>query len=237
MAIAKDTSRKVPRPVVVTAKINGQPARALLDSGSLGDFMSSTIADQLKVKRDKLSSPLGLRLAVQGSHSKINSGTKVELEYQNIKEERYFNIINLSSYDLILGTPWLYQHQVCLGFNPARILVGSDRALPLDGVSVTSIASRAVVLENSEINRAHQFLMEYMDPLCKDASETELPPLQVINHTIPLIDKNKLYHWHPSRCPEAIRSQWVEKKNAYLKTSRWEIMNASNTIPMLLVIT
>lgn len=55
-AVTKDTSRKVPRPVVITAKINGHPARALLDSGSLGDFMSS----------------LGLQLAVQGSRSKIN---------------------------------------------------------------------------------------------------------------------------------------------------------------------
>ena len=167
----------MPRPVVVTAKINGQPARALLDSGSLGDFMSSTIADQLKVKRDKLSSPLGLQLAVQGSRSKINSGTKVELEYRNIKEEWYFDIINLLSYDLILGTPWLYQHQVCLGFNPAHVLVGSDRALPLDGVSITLTTSCAVVLENSEMDRVCKFLMDYVDPLCKDASETKLPSL------------------------------------------------------------
>ena len=146
-AVTKDASRKVPKPVVITTKINRQPAHALLDSGSLGDFMSSTVADQLKVKKDKLTSPLGLQLAVQGSCSKINSGTKVNLEYQNIKEERYFDIINLSNYDFILGTPWLYQDQVSLGFNPACVLVGSDTALPLDGVSITSIASHAVALE------------------------------------------------------------------------------------------
>ena len=85
------------------------------NSGSLGDFMSSTIADQLKVKKEKLASPLGLQLAVQGSCFKINAGAVVEFEYQKIKEKCYFDIINLSSYDLILGTPWLYQHQVCLG--------------------------------------------------------------------------------------------------------------------------
>ena len=81
-AVTKDASRKVPKPVVITAKINGQPARALLDSGLLGDFMSSTIADQLKVKKDKLASPLGLQLAVQGSRSKINAGAVVEFEYR-----------------------------------------------------------------------------------------------------------------------------------------------------------
>ena len=93
-----------------------------------------------------------------------------------------------------------------------------------------------MALENLNIDRAWKFLLEYADPLCKDASETELLPLRVINHTIPLIDENKLYSWHPLWCPEALRSWWVEKKNAYLKTGHWEITNASNTIPMLLVI-
>ena len=103
---------------MVTVKIDGHPARALLDSGSLGDFLSSTLADQLNVKRVKLNTPLALQLAVQGSRSKINSGAKVKFEYQNISGECYLDIINLSNYDVILGTLWMYQHQVCVGFNP-----------------------------------------------------------------------------------------------------------------------
>ena len=38
----KGFTRKVPRPIVVVTKVNGQPTRALLDSGSLGDFISTT---------------------------------------------------------------------------------------------------------------------------------------------------------------------------------------------------
>ena len=125
---------------------------------------------------------------------------------------------------------------MCLGFNPAHVLVGSDTELPLNGMSITSVALHAVALKNLEIDRARRFLLDYADPLCKDASETELPLLRIINHTIPLIDENKIYPWCPSQCPKALRSQWVEKKNAYLKTGQWEITNASNTIPMLLVI-
>jgi hypothetical protein len=235
-AATKDPSRIVPRPIVVTVKVNGHPARALLDSGSLGDFIASTAADQLNVKRVKLNSPLSLQLAVQGSRSKINAGAKIRLDYQGISEERYLDIINISGYDLILGTPWWFQHQVCVGFNPARVVIGSDISLPLTGPSVTEIASRAVALQEDEVTAARNFLKAYAEPLCKTASETELPPLRVINHTIPLKDKDKVYQWRPSRCPEALRSQWVEKKNAYLKTGRWEVTNASNTIPMLLII-
>ncbi|KAF8220658.1 hypothetical protein L208DRAFT_1416363, partial [Tricholoma matsutake] len=120
-SVTKDAARMVPKPVVVVAKINGHSVCALIDSGSLGDFLSTTLTDQLK----------------------INLGTHVEFQYQGISEQRYFDIMNISNYDLILGS--------------------------LD-----------------------------MDLL--------LPPLQAINHTVPLIDENKIYPWRPSRCPEALRS-------------------------------
>ena len=111
--------------------INGHPVCALLDSGSLGDFMSSSLAEQLAIKQLELDTPLSLQLAVQGSQSKVNSRAVVRLEYQEIKEECSFDIININNYDLILGTPWLYQHRVCIGFNLARIMVGSGAVLPL----------------------------------------------------------------------------------------------------------
>ena len=57
-AIPKDFTRVVPKPIIVVVKINGHPAQALLDSGSLGDFMSTTLADQLKVQRDTLAKPV-----------------------------------------------------------------------------------------------------------------------------------------------------------------------------------
>ena len=65
--------------------------------------------------------------------------------------------------------------------------------------------------------------------------ETGFPPLRAINHTIPLIDEKTTYPWRPSRCPEAFRSQWAEKRDAYLKSGRWEITSAGNTVPMLLI--
>ena len=59
--------------------------------------------------------------------------------------------------------------------------------------------------------------------------------LRDINHTILLIDEKKTYSWRPSRCPEAFQEQCIEKRDAYLKTGRWEITSARNTVPMLLI--
>jgi hypothetical protein len=234
-AAVKAPGRPVPKPVVITVKINDHPARALLDSGSLGDFISTTLADQLRLNKEILEVPLGLQLAVQGSRSKINSRTKVKIQYQDILEDRYFDIINLSYYDIILGTPWLFQHGVCLGLNPAHVLIGSDVSLLINGKSVSSIASRAMNISQSEIDRAREELIAYAAPLCKGASETGLPPFRAINHKIPLIDEAKVYPWRPSRCPEVFRDQWAEKRDAYLRTGRWRVTTSGNTVPMLLI--
>ena len=234
-ASVKDSSRVVPKPMVITVKINGHPARALIDSGSLGDFMSSTLADQLKLDKEELKLPLGLQLAVQGSRSKINARTKANLQYQEIDEERQFDIVNLSYYDIILGTPWLYQHSTCIGFNPACVLIGSDASLPIKGNAVASIASRAMDISSVAIDRAREELIAYAEPLCKAASETGLPLFRAINHKIPLIDEKKVYPWRPSRCPEVFREQWAEKRDAYLRTGRWKVTSSGNTVPMLLI--
>jgi len=183
----------------------------------------------------KLNAPLALQLAVHGSRSKINSGAKVRFEYQNISEERYLDIINLSNYDVILGTLWMYQHQGCIGLNPPHVVIGCDNTKPINGSAVADLSSQAVSLENDDLEPTHVLLWKYAKLLCKMAGETELPPLRVINHMIPLIDENKVYQWCPSCCPEALHSQWVEKRDTYLCTGCWEVTNASNTIPMLLI--
>ena len=231
----KNNHRILPKPVVVKVSVNGQPARALLDSGSLGDFLSSTMADQLAVKREPLETPLSLQLAVQGSRSKVNARATVDLQYQTINETRTFDVVNLSNYDLILGTPWMYQHQVCIGFNPARVVIGSDDALPVKSGMDTKLMASSISIQEQAIIDAREELKRYAEPLCKEMEETGLPPLRDINHTIPLIDEKKMYPWRPSRCPEAFRQQWAEKRDAYLRTGRWEITSAGNTVPMLLI--
>jgi hypothetical protein len=234
-AQVKGNQRILPKPLVVKVTVNNHPARALLDSGSLGDFMSSTLADQLKIKRETLDVPLSLQLAIQGSRSKVNTVVTAQLQYQGINEQRTFDVINLNSYDLILGTPWMHQHQICIGFNPARVVIGSDEALPLKVGNDTKLMVHTLSPDNQNVENVREELRKYADPLCREVHETDLPPLRAINHTIPLVDESKTYSWRPSRCPEAFRAQWAEKRDAYVKSGRWRITSARNTVPMLLI--
>uniref|UniRef100_A0A0W0GB85 Putative polyprotein n=1 Tax=Moniliophthora roreri TaxID=221103 RepID=A0A0W0GB85_MONRR len=234
-SLVKAINQIVPKPIVIVVMIDGKPCRALIDTSSLGDFMSTQVADQLGVRKQYLEKPLPLHMAVQGSRSKIHCGATVDFRYQKIKSVHYFDIVNLSGYDIILGTPWLFSHKVRIGLNPSTVEIGSDMKLPIQGENVSEIQSQNIVIEEETLEATWQELKEYAKPICKTAADTPLPPLRVINHTIPLIDEEKVYSWRPSRCPQAFRSQWDQKRKDYTASGHWEVKTARNTMPMMLI--
>jgi hypothetical protein len=233
-ARTKVSGRKIPRPVVIKVHINGHECRALLDSGSLGDFMSTTLAEQLKVKKIPLETQLTVQLAAQGSKTKVNYYTMVKLDYGRVSDERCFDIMNIDSYDLILGTPFIWQHKIMLGLNPARIVIGSDSPEPLNnGEDVGVLASRATQLKEEGFESIREELRTYAMPLFKKAAETELPPLRRINHRIPIKDSEKRYPFRPSKCPEGFREQWNEKRDIFLRSGRWQYAQGVNAAPVM----
>lgn len=134
--------------MVVIIKINSHPAQALVDSGSLGDFISSNLAQQLCLKKMKLAMPVNVNMVVQGSRTKVNHCAQVDFQYQEIREQRHFDIMNLSNYDVILGTPFLYQHQVSICLEPPAMIVGSVVSQPLKGDRVARLSSEVLNYTN-----------------------------------------------------------------------------------------
>jgi hypothetical protein len=210
--VTRDVARAIPKPVVVVVHVNGRPARALIDTGSLADFISLTTVEQLKCRLTILGKPLTIQLAVQGSRLKVNYGTTVWFQYQGTDYQRYFDVINLQNYDLILGTLFLYQHSVTVGLNPPRVVLECIHPLALKGDGITTLESRAAEIVRDNIAKTREILRQLASPLCAKAADTSLPPLRAINHTIPLMDKSKIYPWRPSQCPEPMRPQWAEKQ-------------------------
>jgi len=142
VAQVRDPARKVLKPIVVIVKIDGHPCQALIDSGSMGDFVSTTLVQQLKLKKTELATPLPLQMACQGSRSRINHSVTTKFEYQKISGNRQFDVANLHGHDIILGTPFLFQHKITFGFNPSQVIVGSADPVPIQGPAVSEIASR-----------------------------------------------------------------------------------------------
>ena len=122
-----------------------------------------------------------------------------------------------------------------LGLNPTSVLVGSTPPLPIEGKRVRILESLAAEIYGNRLEEARKELHKYAAPICKEASDSPLPPLRKVNHVIPLIDEEKVYPWRPSKCPDAHRGSWAEKRDAYLKSGRWKMTTARNTSPMLLL--
>ena len=231
----KDKTRKMPEPIIIQVKINSHPIWALLDTGSMADFLSTTVANQLQLTRTTYEKLLPVQLVVHGSRSKINCGTTIRFQYQTIDCNRRFDLVNLDNYNAILGTPFLYQHQVAIGFNPSCVVVGSNEPLKMKGPEITMITLAAADLLDKGLNDIRRELRQEAEDLCPETSKTALPPMRAVNHLIPLIDEKKIYRFRPSKCPEAFRDQWRKKKNDYLEMGRWRTATGHNAIPLLMI--
>ncbi len=74
---------------------------------------------------------------------------------------------------------------------------------------------------------------------CKDimgGSPNRLPPLRVINHTIPLYDEDKKYNYYLPRCPDSLKSHLSDKIAKYLQSGWWETCQTDQAAPMLCVL-
>ncbi|EPS96504.1 hypothetical protein FOMPIDRAFT_1105202, partial [Fomitopsis schrenkii] len=149
----KALNRVMPDPAVVVVQVNGHSLRALLDSGSLSDFVSTKVVHQLKLRSFELDVPLPVQMAVQGSRAKVNLGCVAKIEYQNVSESRYFDVMNILNYDMILGTPFMYQHQVTVGLNPTSVLVGSPVSRPIEGKRLRLLESRATRVGEDDLDK------------------------------------------------------------------------------------
>ncbi|KZT19656.1 hypothetical protein NEOLEDRAFT_1077420, partial [Neolentinus lepideus HHB14362 ss-1] len=233
-ACPRDLECVFPDPIVALTKINGCDARTLLDSGSMANFMSTMFGDIIHVSKTPLAWALPVQLAVMGSRSKINYCATARFQFEGIDCEKWFDIINVDDYDIILGTPFLFQHRVLMGLNPPSVLIGSPTPLPIVGANISHIPSMAASLVESELDKLHQMLRSEAEDLTVIAS-TGLPPLQDVNHTIPLVNKSAVYPWQPARCPEKYKEMFQRKKQQYLERRVWQLAQGNNACPMLVI--
>ena len=97
-------------------EINGTRAHCLLDSGCEGVMISPNYAWATGIKTFKLEQPIGLQLACVGSKSMIDYGAKSTILFGNKLVKEYFNVANINHYNVILGTPFLWQLSITLDF-------------------------------------------------------------------------------------------------------------------------
>ena len=119
---------KAMQPITIEVKLNGVPCYVLIDTGCNTNSFGPITARIVKADRIDLKEQVQLQLGTKGSRTKINHGTRVNVEVGPVKESVYFDIVDIDRYDAILGMPFLTKHKAHLDLG--------RRTFSIDGVNI-----------------------------------------------------------------------------------------------------
>ncbi|KAF5895380.1 Transposon Tf2-6 polyprotein, partial [Clarias magur] len=156
--------------------------KALLDSGSAGNFISRTLCRQLKVPLELRSVPIQI-CCVTGAPPAgglvryITPPLRMQVGWLH-EEKIRFLVLEKSTSDVILGRPWLTLHDPILSWQEGEILKWGDDcfshclsqvpALPLNSTSVESLTG----VPHHDIPEAYSSFQDIFCPV----RATQLPP-------------------------------------------------------------
>jgi transposase InsO family protein len=95
--------------LVLSGKYKGHFLRVLVDSGASSDFISTSAVTRLRLAPQELAEAIRVRLA-DGSLSTTDHSASFPFTLSTFTEERDYIVTSLQGYDIILGKPWLSQH-------------------------------------------------------------------------------------------------------------------------------
>lgn len=87
---------------------------------------------------------MALQLGTVGSWVKINFGTYSRIDLQGFAGPKYFNVVNIDKYNIIIGTPFMHKSKVMLDFERKCVIVNGKRmkGKVLDGDKADKIMRR-----------------------------------------------------------------------------------------------
>ncbi|KAJ3749747.1 hypothetical protein EV360DRAFT_76200 [Lentinula raphanica] len=107
----------------------------LFPSINLSDFSCCTIealspsfVRVANIKVHQLADQHTLQLGTIGSKAKFNYSTITKVAYADIRDNVYFDIVNIDRYDAIIGTQFMHKHGIQLDFDEVKIFIKGQPA-------------------------------------------------------------------------------------------------------------
>ena len=102
---------------------------AMIDSGATEDFIDSEVCKKHGIKMIKAKNPREIYL-VDGKPSAMGPITylmEVPIDISNHRELATFQVANLQHHEVILGMPWLREHNPTIDWREKQITFNSER--------------------------------------------------------------------------------------------------------------
>ena len=100
--------------LVLSGKMKGKRIRALIDSGSSGNFISTSMVEACNLQTQQHIDPLEVIVADGRSLTGVDCVTKVPFSIGKVRGLFSGEVYLLDEFDLILGIPWLTERRVLL---------------------------------------------------------------------------------------------------------------------------
>ena len=100
----------------------------MIDSGATEDFIDQEVCNKHKIKTIKATNPRETYL-VDGKPSAMGPVThiaKVPMDINRHRELATFQVANLQHHEVILGMPWLKEHNPTIDWNERKITFNSE---------------------------------------------------------------------------------------------------------------
>ena len=101
----------------------------MIDSGATEDFIDREVCNNHGIKMIKAKNPSEIYLAdgKPRAMGPITHMTKVPMDISSHRELATFQVGNLQNHEVILGMPWLREHNPTIDWNDKRITFNSER--------------------------------------------------------------------------------------------------------------
>jgi len=119
--------------IMVKIQLHGEKEsvtmNAMIDSGATEDFIHREVCNKHGIKMIKAKSPSEIYLA-DGKPSAMGPVThrmKVPMDISSHRELASLQVANLQNHEVILGMPWLREHNPTINWNDKRLTFNSER--------------------------------------------------------------------------------------------------------------
>ena len=150
-------------PIMVKIQLQGEKEtvtiNAMVDSGATEDFIDSEVCEKHRIKMIKAKNPREIYLAdgKPSAMGPVTHLTEVTMDISNHRELALatLQVANLQHHEVILGMPWVREHNPTIDWKEKKITFNSERCMTLclHSAPVVYAEPEAAALEENLISR------------------------------------------------------------------------------------
>jgi hypothetical protein len=175
--------------IKLNGKLEGKDVRVLIDGGSTGDYVSAKFVEKHQLKTVPTPEEHQVYMADGSLQSCSEELDQARLQIGRYKQTVHLTVMVLQGHDVILGKPWLTQHNPSIDWQSNTVVFkykGRDICLSSNGLPIPEEPDNlySALQMKRAIKRGDQGFVTVVQPLDTDTSSTVQPLPSDVRHLL-----------------------------------------------------